>query len=254
LRLCHSDFYGVWKYRTSHCIKFSFTIGKTATETHQLLQQSYGEDAMGRTQVFDWFRRFKEGRTTVQKRHRSGRLSTSRNEEMTAKVRKIFRNNRRLTVRKLEDSCEISVGSCDEILTADLHMKLVCTKFVLLSLRDDQREQRQTIARDLFERSCEDVQFLQNIETGDESWVYEYDPKTKRQSSQWKSPTSPRPNIGPQMRSKTKDIFLAFLVLRVSYTTSAIPTDKKITRNSTWRSCDFARTSSPKMTGKMARW
>ena len=35
------------------CIKFCFKIGKTATETYQLLQQAYGEDAMGRTQVFD---------------------------------------------------------------------------------------------------------------------------------------------------------------------------------------------------------
>jgi len=43
------------------CIKFCFKIGKTATETYQLLRQAYGEDAVGRAQVFDWFRRFKEG-------------------------------------------------------------------------------------------------------------------------------------------------------------------------------------------------
>ena len=30
------------------CIKFCFEIGKPATETYQLLQQAYGEDAMGR--------------------------------------------------------------------------------------------------------------------------------------------------------------------------------------------------------------
>ena len=42
------------------CIKFCFKIGKTATETYQLLQQAYGKDAMGRTQVFEWFRIFKE--------------------------------------------------------------------------------------------------------------------------------------------------------------------------------------------------
>jgi len=35
------------------CIKFSFEIGKTAMEMYQLLQEAYGEDAMGRTQVFD---------------------------------------------------------------------------------------------------------------------------------------------------------------------------------------------------------
>jgi len=41
-------------------------------ETYQLLQQAFGEDAIGRTQVFDWFRRFKEGRTSVESDLRSG--------------------------------------------------------------------------------------------------------------------------------------------------------------------------------------
>jgi len=72
-------------------------------------------------------------------------------------------------------------------------MKRVCAKFVPRLLTNDQREQRQTIARDLFESSCEDVQFLKNIVTGEESWVYGYDPETKQQSSQWKDLTSPRP-------------------------------------------------------------
>ena len=80
---------------------------------------------MGRTQVFDWFRRFKEGRTSVESDTRAGRPSTSRNEEMIAKVRTIVRNNRRLTVREIADDCGISVGSCDAVLTDDLHMKRV---------------------------------------------------------------------------------------------------------------------------------
>ena len=120
---------------------------------------------MGRTQVFDWFRRFKECRTSVESDPRSGRPSISRNEEMIAKVRTIIRNNRKLTVREIADECGISMGSYNAILTDDLHMKRVCAKFVPRLLTDDQREQRQTIARDLFERSCEDVQFLKNIVT-----------------------------------------------------------------------------------------
>ena len=62
----------------SICIKFCFKIGKPATETYHLLQQAFGEDAMGRTQMFDLFRRFKEGRTSVESNLRSGRPSTSR--------------------------------------------------------------------------------------------------------------------------------------------------------------------------------
>jgi len=87
------------------CIKFCFKIGKTATETYQLLQQAYGEDAMGRTQVFDWFRRFLEVRTSVVSDTHLERPSTSRNEEVIAKVRTIVRNNRRLTVREIGDDC-----------------------------------------------------------------------------------------------------------------------------------------------------
>ena len=79
------------------CIKFCFKIGKTAMETYQLLQQSYGKFAMGRTQVSEWLHRFKEG-PSIESDPRSGRPSTSRNEEMIAKVRTIVRNNRRLTV------------------------------------------------------------------------------------------------------------------------------------------------------------
>ena len=41
-RMCEST-----EQRT--CNKFCFEIGKTATETYQLLQQAYSEDAMGRT-------------------------------------------------------------------------------------------------------------------------------------------------------------------------------------------------------------
>ena len=86
----------------------------------------------------------------------------------------------------------------------------MCTKFVPHLLTDDQCKQCETIARHLFERSCEDMQFLKNNVTGDESWVYGYDPETKQQSSQWKDPTSLQPKKGRQLRSKTKVMLLVF--------------------------------------------
>jgi len=59
---------------------------------------------------------------------------------MIAKVRTIIRNNRRLTVQEIAGDCGISLGSCDAILTDDLHMKRVCAKFVPRLLTDDQHE------------------------------------------------------------------------------------------------------------------
>jgi len=63
---------------------------------------------------------------------------------------------------------------------------------------------------DFFEHSWEDIQFLKNTVTGDESWIYGYDPETNQPSSQWKGPTSSRSKKGRQVRSKTKVMLLAF--------------------------------------------
>jgi hypothetical protein len=39
---------------------------------------------------------------------------------------------------------------------------------------------------------CDDATFVSRVITGDESWIYSYDPETKQQSFQWKSPVSQR--------------------------------------------------------------
>ena len=129
---------------------------------------------------------------------------------MIAKVRTVVRNSRRLTVREIADDCGIFVGSCDAILTDDLHMKRVCAKFVPRLLTDDQREQRQTIARDLFERSCEDVQFLKNTVTGDEPGST---CTTRRQNSNRHSERVPRlrdQRRGARCEAKQRSLLVFF--------------------------------------------
>jgi hypothetical protein len=59
------------------CITFCFKTRKTARETYELLQQAYGEDAMGCTQAFDWFHRFKDGGTSFESDPRSALLADS---------------------------------------------------------------------------------------------------------------------------------------------------------------------------------
>jgi hypothetical protein len=46
--------------------------------------------------------------------------------------------------------------------------------------------------------------------TGDEMWVYGYDPETKVQSSQWKRCSSPRPKKAQQVQSKVKVLLTFF--------------------------------------------
>jgi hypothetical protein len=59
-----------------------------------------------------------------------------------------------------------------------------------------------TSALKLNQLASGDEPFLSRVITGDESWVYGYNPEAKQQSSQWKSPTSPRPKKARQVKSK----------------------------------------------------
>jgi hypothetical protein len=64
------------------CIKFSFKLGKTATECYEMLKTAFGEQAMGRSQTFQWFSRLKTGRTSIDEEERSGRQVSSSTSEM----------------------------------------------------------------------------------------------------------------------------------------------------------------------------
>jgi hypothetical protein len=50
--------------------------------------------------------------------------------------------------------------------------------------------------------------------TGDESWIYGYDPEAKQQSSQWMSPQSPRAKKALQVRSSTNSMLIVFFDLK----------------------------------------
>ena len=56
-----------------YAIKFCFKLGKNATETYGMLQTALGASCMNRASVFEWHKRFKEGRESVRDDDISGR-------------------------------------------------------------------------------------------------------------------------------------------------------------------------------------
>ena len=72
-----------------------------------MLVQVYGDNAMKKTAVYKWVKRFSEGRESVTDEERSGRPATSITEGNIAKVRQIVRENRRLNVRSIAEQVNI---------------------------------------------------------------------------------------------------------------------------------------------------
>jgi hypothetical protein len=66
-------------------------------------------------------------------------------------------------------------------------------KFVPKLLLQEQQQLCLEVVRHMLECANRDHEFLKTMITGDQTWVYRYDPEMKVQSSQWKHSSSPRP-------------------------------------------------------------
>ncbi|KAJ4440585.1 hypothetical protein ANN_08730 [Periplaneta americana] len=132
-RKCHSTM----EQRVN--IKFCYKLGKTATETHGMLVQVYGREAVSRKCVYEWFKRFREGKETIEDEPRSGRPSTSRTPEMIEKVRQMLAQDRRLTLRLIAEELDISK---DTIVRDDFGKRKIYSRFVPHKLIDEQKAKR----------------------------------------------------------------------------------------------------------------
>ena len=81
-----------------------------------------------------------------------------------------------------------------------------------------------------------DLAVFDALVTCDESWIYCYDPETKRQSPQWKHPGSPRPKKASQRKSTYKLLMIPFFLTALARSTcTGFPLDKQSTRNTMLR-------------------
>jgi len=96
---------------------------------------------MGRSQTFQWFSRFKAGRTSIDDDERSGRPVSSSTPEMIERGRQIIREDHCLTIDEVSMLVGIIHGTCHKILTEDLKMRRVTSKSVPRLLSVDQKQQ-----------------------------------------------------------------------------------------------------------------
>jgi hypothetical protein len=47
------------------CDKFPFKVGNTAAETHNMMRKAYSDDTLSQMTTYEWFKCFKNGRTST---------------------------------------------------------------------------------------------------------------------------------------------------------------------------------------------
>ena len=147
-----------------------------------MLQTAFRPSCRNRASVFEWHKRFNEGRESVGDDERCGRSKEVRTPELIGQIKNFMDKDRRVSIETISAQF---VWELHTIIREELKIrKKICAKFVPRVLREDQKERRCHDSREMVEPINADPAVLDALVTCDESWIYCYDPKTKRQSSQ----------------------------------------------------------------------
>ncbi|XP_045673820.1 LOW QUALITY PROTEIN: protein GVQW3 [Phyllostomus hastatus] len=151
-------------------IKFCVKLNKSASETHHLLKEAYGNEVMSRARVFDWHKRFKEGREDVRDDARSGRPVTHRTDENVQKVKDLVCSNRQLTVRMMAEELNLDKETVRLILKENLNMRKFSAKIISAILKDNPKPQKLDFCSDLSKETRKNRLCVKKRVIGSETW------------------------------------------------------------------------------------
>ncbi|UYV68001.1 hypothetical protein LAZ67_5002755 [Cordylochernes scorpioides] len=199
-----------WPFSKSRgiCIKFCFKLKKSATETHELIKEVFGDAALSRSRNFEWFSRFLKGREKVNDDQHTGRPRSLRCEENKLKIKELIKFNRIISITDLSSETGLSVG-INKRFRHDPNVFKICSRI----LTEEQKEVRMDVCKNMVEMTRTDPEWMQKIITGNETWVYQYDPETKRQSSQWIERGEPKPKKARFTKYKVKSLLVTFFYI-----------------------------------------
>ncbi|XP_064476560.1 protein GVQW3-like [Ornithodoros turicata] len=175
-------------------IEFLVNEGVKSSEIHRRLQAQYGHDTLSHSKAFEWCKRFRDGRTSVQEDPgRGGTEPSVRVPENIQLVERLTLKDRRITCLELARKTDLSVGTLNTIIHEHLQFRKVSSRWVLrqLSVFDRQRrlegrrQGRLELSQELRYRFDTGGQpFLDRIIMCDETWVHHFTPESKGASKQ----------------------------------------------------------------------
>ena len=136
-------------------LKFCFKAGKIATETLQMLNAAYGDQALSRSNISRWY-----GREDIEDDPRSGRPTECRNDNNVEKISQLLLQNRHLSLRMLADEVNIDKDTVRKIVVEDLRKQNICSRFVPQSFTPEQKDRRNAACRDLSATTDSDLDFF----------------------------------------------------------------------------------------------
>ena len=153
---------------------FCFNLKKSAAESHRMLVEAYGDNALSETTCRDWFRRFNDDNFDLSDKKRENRPRKIEDCQLQA----LLDEDDTQSQKMLAEQLGVSQAAISMRLHAMGKVQKI-GKWVPHELNDRQMERRQNTCQILLARQKR-KSFLHRIVTGDEKWIYFQNPKRKK--------------------------------------------------------------------------
>ena len=122
--------------------------------------------------------------------------------------------DRHVTYREIETTLGIRETSIHSILHEHLTVKKICSRCIPHKLSIAQKKDRVDWSKEMLQKYDHgDSKHVYDIATGNEWWIYVYEPENKKQSTVWLFQDEPNPTKVARARSTSKKMIACFFFL-----------------------------------------
>ena len=181
------------------------------TEVHADLQKVYGNGALKYATVCKWVHGFNDGQDSIENDPRVGRPVSVLTGKNAATVKTLIEEDACYTMQEIEDLSGIHSSSVLKILRERLGLGKICARWVPHLLTDEQKQSRVRLALQVIEKfdKC-DSRCLEEIVTGDETWIYHFQPDSKAKNKVWVSSEGDKPVIARRCKTSNRMLYAIF--------------------------------------------
>ena len=152
-----------------------------------------------------------DGRESIENDPRVDRPVSVLMEKNVATVKTLIEEDARYTMQEIEEFSGIHSSSVLKILRERLGLRKICVRWVPHSLTTKQKQSWFRLASQVIEKydKC-DPRHLEEIVTGDETWIYHFQPNSKAKNKVWVSSEGDRPVIAHCCKTSNRMLYVIF--------------------------------------------
>ena len=137
------------------------------------IQETLGDESIGQSTVYDWYRRFKNNIYSCEDLERTGRPSLN---YLISSITMVLEEDPYRSAREIGTLLSVDHKTISRILKEELHMKKINSIWITHILTDKQKQARVHSAEEMLS-ILNDARYLANIIKGNETFIYYDNPR-----------------------------------------------------------------------------